>query len=168
MPRRRHALLLSAGFVVSLVGWTQNWAGGPPPREYTVGRDIGLHSEAGETLTVYGGRADIQWASGLDSPYPYLWSLPMRTLDPRLEELHELLSGEDAPTWFVEAVELDAWSTDGVDAVRSELDSRYEELGTFCGPFVVHRLRSAPPVEGFSPSCEQPWRRSFLEAVPGR
>ena len=32
-------------------------------------------------MLVYGGRADIQWASRAPSPYPYLWSLPMRTLN---------------------------------------------------------------------------------------
>lgn len=160
--------LCALSTVVSLVGWTQNWAAGAPPREFTVGRDIGRFSEDGDTLTVYGGRADIQWASGLDSPYPYLWSLPMRTLDPGLEQLDALLGGPDAPTWFVEAVPLDSWSTDGVPGLRAALDSRYEELGTFCGPFVVHRLRSAPPVEGFAPSCEQPWRRSVLDALPDR
>ncbi len=50
---------------------------------------------------MYGGRADIQYTSGLPSPYQHLWSLPMRTLDPDLTELRALLEGPDAPTWFV-------------------------------------------------------------------
>ena len=40
-------------------------------------------------------------ASGLASPYPYLWSLPAKTRDPDLHLLAEVLSGPQASTWFV-------------------------------------------------------------------
>ena len=54
-------------------------------------------AEPGDTLVVFGGHAEIQLASGLPSPYPYLWSLPMRTLDPEYAELRALLASTRAP-----------------------------------------------------------------------
>ncbi len=55
--------------------------------ETDTGAALAAAAEPGDTLTVFGGRADLQLTSGMDSPYPYLWSLPMRTLDPDLEQL---------------------------------------------------------------------------------
>jgi hypothetical protein len=40
-------------------------------------------------------------SSRLKSPYPYLWYLPERTLDPQLSLLDATLQGAHAPTWFV-------------------------------------------------------------------
>ncbi len=56
-----------------------------PDPEVAAGAAIGRVAEPGDTLTVFGGDADLQYASGLASPYAYLWSLPMRALDPTLE-----------------------------------------------------------------------------------
>ena len=55
------------------------------PVEVRTGEAIDAAARPGDRVLVYGGRADIQWASRAGSPYPYLWSLPMRTLDPGLE-----------------------------------------------------------------------------------
>ena len=73
----------------SLWRWWDITRDGHRPVEYYAGEAIGRAARPGDTLVVYGGRADIQWASGLRSPYPHLWSLPMRTLDPRLAELRD-------------------------------------------------------------------------------
>lgn len=71
----------------------------------TAGTTVGqaIHDVAGrrDTIVTTWGHADVTRASGLRSPYPYLWSLPARTLDPRLTELSTLLAGPRAPTWFV-------------------------------------------------------------------
>jgi hypothetical protein len=158
--------LCIASSVVSLTVWTHDWATRASPREYLMGHEIGRVALDGETMTVYGGRADIQWASGMDSPYPYLWSLPMRTLDPELDDLTALLESEDAPTWFVGAVHLDTWDIDGVPGLRATLNERYVRLGTFCGGLVVHRLRSAPEVEALRPHCHGTWRRTVWSASP--
>ena len=65
--------------------------------EVHTGEAIAAAAEPGDTLVVFGGRADLQRASGLRSPYPYLWSLPMRTRDPGYDDLRDLLAGPDAP-----------------------------------------------------------------------
>ena len=61
-------------------------------------RDVRIDDLA---LLVYGGRADIQWSSRADSPYPHLWSLPMRTLDPELEDLGAVLTGKTYPAGWI-------------------------------------------------------------------
>ena len=37
----------------------------------------------------------------MSTPYPYLWSLPSRTLDPDMALLRGILAGPKAPTWIV-------------------------------------------------------------------
>jgi hypothetical protein len=98
-------------------------------------------AEPGDTLVVYGGRADLQLDSGLSSPYAYLWSLPMRTLDPDLAELRALVGGDNPPTWIVEWVAFRHW--DGRDGARLEqlVQERYVRAGTACGDRPIWLLR---------------------------
>ena len=133
--------------VVSTVVWLPGWVvvreQGRGPVEARTGQAIAAAAEPGDTLTVYGGRADIQFYSGLQSPYPHLWSLPMRTLDPELRDLRALLNGPDAPTWFVEAVRLDTWSELGTRPVARSLLRRYELVATACDRYRVFHLDDA-------------------------
>ena len=68
------------------------------------------------------GNADVQQASGMTSPYPQLWTLPMRTLDPHLSDLTTVLNGRHAPTWVVTWSNLDPWHMDPHHRVRLALD----------------------------------------------
>ena len=78
----------AASTVLCLVGWVvYNASGLQEYDEHDTGVALREVAEPGDTLVVYGGRADLQLESGLSSPYAYLWSLPMRTLDPDLAEL---------------------------------------------------------------------------------
>lgn len=130
------------------------------PIEYYAGEAIGRAARPGDTLVVYGGRADIQWASGLRSPYPHLWSLPMRTLDPDLVELRDLLTGPAAPTWFVEFTVLDTWSESGTQRIGEELIERYQYVGTVCDEYRVYHLKSLErPV--LDSRCTEPWREGL-------
>ena len=159
-PRRVQALVgvIVASSVISLGSWLTDWWIGDPPREYVTGRAIGAASRVGDTLVVYGGRADLQWASGLRSTYPYLWSLPMRTLDPGLADLGALLTGPYAPTWVVEAVRLDAWSEFGTEPIERSLLSNYELVQTACDEYRVYHLNTVDPVR-LDLDCETPWPR---------
>ncbi len=130
------------------------------PVEYYAGEAIGRAARPGDTLVVYGGRADIQWASGLRSPYRHLWSLPMRTLDPGLTELRDLLTGPAAPTWFVEFTALDAWSESGTERIGEELIERYQYVATVCDEYRVYHLKSLErPV--LDSRCTEPWREGL-------
>ena len=141
----------------TLVAWPVTvWHNGSPPRQYEVGRAIAEVAAPDDTLVVYGGRADLQWASGLDSPYEHLWSLPMRTMDPELATLRALLEGPDAPEWFVGVVTPQAWDGLGERGIADVLAERYEDAGTWCGGIVVRRLAGAPEVEPLTPDCTTP------------
>jgi len=102
----------------------------------------------GDTIVAYGGRAEIVLTSGMSSPYEHLWSLPMRTLDPDLDELRATLSGPDAPTWVVMWVPASAWGGKG-EVLRPILDSRYRPHGQTCGDHSVYLLagENRPPLD---------------------
>ncbi len=91
-----------------------------------------LKAEAGpdDTVVVAFGSPNIPRSAGLDAPYEYLWSLPVRVRDNELVEFTEVLSGEDPPTWVVTTGRpLATW---GVDVTRAEtvLRDRYVLMAT--------------------------------------
>lgn len=67
-----------------------------------LGAAIRAVSAPHDTIVTIWGHADVTHASGLRSPYPYLWYLPARTLDPHVRLLATTLAGRAAPTWFVD------------------------------------------------------------------
>jgi hypothetical protein len=67
----------------------------------TVGRTLAASARPGDTVLSAFGDADIAYATGMTTPYPYLWSLPSRTLDPEMTLLRGILAGPKAPTWIV-------------------------------------------------------------------
>ena len=116
------------------------------------GAAIGAAARPGDTLTVFGGRADLQFTSGLASPYSQLWSLPMRTLDPDYAQLRALLAGSRAPTWFVPWVSWGAWGNPAGRALETTVDLRYVRHGTGCEGRPIYLLRDVtrPPLR---PRC---------------
>ena len=120
--------------VVLLAGWgVYNALGHQEFDEVDTGEAMHEVARPGDTLVVFGGRADLQITSGMPSPYEHLWSLPMRTMDPHLAELEAVVSGPDAPTWIVEWVPFTTWTeTDGAE-LAALVDERYEPHGAGCG-----------------------------------
>ncbi len=90
-------------------------------------------SRPGDTATMLFGNADVQQASGMRSPYDHLWTLPMRTLDPRLAGLRAVLRGPVAPTWVVAWSGLDPWNIDSHDLTRLTLATHYRRVADVCG-----------------------------------
>jgi hypothetical protein len=152
--RMRAVALLSLGSAaISLLVWfVLEVAGVIGYTEVAAGEAIKEASEPGDTLVVFGGRADVQYSSDLPSPYAHLWSLPMRTLDPEYADLVALLEGPDAPTWFVTWVSLSSWDAPGADDLRAALDANYERHGTGCDDNAVYLLKGEerPPI---TPDC---------------
>lgn len=112
----------------------------------------------GDTLTQIYGHAEVNYAAGMASPYEYLWSLPIRTLDPRLTELQEVLAGPHAPTWFVANHVFHTWGVDphGADEVIRLIHRRYHKVAVLCGHTVYLRdgvRRPTPQVRGH---CDPP------------
>ncbi len=163
LGRVRHRLTLAAvalvvvSSVVALVGWTGAWVVGRVPVEVRTGEAIAAAARPGDRVLVYGGRADIQWASGARSPYPHLWSLPMRTLDPGLADLDAVLTGNDPPSWFVEATFINTWSELGTRPIERSLIRKYQFVRTACGRYRIYHLNSVEPIR-VEVDCDSPWR----------
>lgn len=162
-PRRVLAAKVVAGFcvvstLVTSIAWTIgviDGGGSGAPTEVIAGETIRAAAEPGDTLVVYGGRADVQLASGLPSPYEHLWSLPMRTMDTDLLQLRELVAGPDAPTWIVGAVHFDSWDLPGHEELSRDILDRYDDLGWHCGKHIFVRKdmpRGLPDAD-----CGAPW-----------
>jgi hypothetical protein len=99
------------------------------------------HARPGDTATVLYGGPNILQAAGLTSPYPELWSLPVRVRDPHLAELRTVLAGQQPPTWLLTSShDLTTWGVDpgSADAV---VVARYEPVDTVDG-YTVYHLRT--------------------------
>jgi len=95
------------------------------------------HARPGDTGVVAFGAANILEAAELESPYPYLWSLPVRVRDSELRELAEVLAGPEAPTWLVvSGSTLGSWGIDGA-AAETYVGERYT-LATHAGRFTIY------------------------------
>jgi hypothetical protein len=116
---------------------------GSPPTAGDAAAAVWLehHARPGDTATVLYGSPNVLLAAGLTSPYPQLWSLPVRVRDPHLAELQTVLDGQDPPTWLLASNDLATWgvSSDHAHAVVTE---RYEPVETVDG-YTVHHLRVA-------------------------
>ena len=147
--------LLVASSLVTGVRWARTWPAHPGPSTgVAIGRAIAAASQPGDMLTVWGGQADVQLASGLTSPYAYLWSLPARTRDPGSTQLAAVLAGPQAPTWFLAWVPLDTWRDGTAASVGPVLRERYVRVGQACGGHPLYRLETAPraaPAIGCAP-----------------
>ena len=93
------AVLLS-----SLLAWAVAAVAGPSPSSksgWSLGQAVGAVARPDDTIITVYGHADVSESSGLSSPYPYLWSLPLKVRDPHEQLLEQVVSGPEAPTWIV-------------------------------------------------------------------
>jgi hypothetical protein len=118
-----------ASAVVALVITVVNPA---PAPGHAVGEALAGSAQPGDTVMSAFGDADILQTTGMSSPYPYLWSLPSRTLDPDLTLLRGILSGPAAPSWIVVRGESTLGRL-GAHGVRAMIDAHYRVVGTVCG-----------------------------------
>ena len=108
--------------------------------EVEVGQYLAAHKSPGDTGVVAFGDPAMLEASGLSSPYPLLWSLPVRVRDPHLAEFTRVLAGPDRPTWVVvDGASLDTW---GVDAATAQpvLDREYMRRSVV-GDWEIYHVR---------------------------
>lgn len=115
-----------------------------------IGGWVADSAEEGDTMVVAYGNSQVVEAADLPTPYPYLWSLPMRTLDPDQQRLERLLDGPSRPTWFVVLNGVNSWDIDDDGRLRSMIEEHYEPAATICGYNVLvradveRRLADAP------------------------
>jgi hypothetical protein len=115
-----------------------------------VGQWVGASARGHDSLVVAYSHPNVLQASGLTTPYPYAWSLPIRTLDPHLSRLGRLVSGPRAPTWIVAWDDLSSWELDPADRFATDVAHHYRVVGDICGHQVwlhqgISRRLAAPP-----------------------
>jgi len=105
---------------------------GSPKNERAVGTWLKESGDPGDTAVVIWGKANVLHASGMDSPYPHLWSLIMRTLDRDLMTMVNVLEGPEAPTWVVVWHDTNSWDLDVDGRLGETLEANYELVATPC------------------------------------
>ena len=113
-----------------------------------VGAWLRVASSPGDSAVVTFSHPNVLEESGLTTPYPYAWSLPVRTLDPKLHLLTQTLNGPNAPTWVVEWDNFNTWRLDPQQTFAQVVSDHYRLVATVCGIPVWLRddtFRSVPP-----------------------
>jgi hypothetical protein len=110
----------------------------------------------GDTVTVIWGQPNLMEDTGLRTPYPYSWSLPVRVEDPHLRLFAATLAGPRAPTWMIEIGHFDDWGIETPRVARI-VARRYHVAATVCGHAIYLRDGVARPVaaaqQGLSGGC---------------
>jgi hypothetical protein len=103
-----------------------------------VARFVAAAAAPGDTMTVMFGRANLVEDSGLRTPYPYSWVLPVRVEDPHLTLFRRLLVGGAAPTWLVTATHPKVRQP-RPPALAGLLARRYHLAAVVCGDRILLR-----------------------------
>lgn len=99
---------------------------------------LDAHARPGQTAVVAFGGANILRETGLVSPYPDLWSLPVRVHDPDLTALGDLLASPARPTWLIVAGRsLGTWGVDASTADR--ILAEHYSTATTAGDWTIYR-----------------------------
>lgn len=149
-PRSLLVAALAPVLAGTLVG--TGWLVGHPAR---VPEDVAAasaylrhHDRPGDTgVVLYGGAAVLDEAH-LSSPYPYLWSLPVRVRDHDLTLLSTVLDSPHRPTWVVVPRHgAGTWGVapSGARRVDAELARHYRSVEAQGG---LRVLRARPPQAG--------------------
>ncbi len=151
-PRRGFAArtLVAYVAVAGSVCWALDLTADQGSTAQTVGQAVAASAQPNDTIVTAWGHSDVTYGSGLRSPYEHLWSLPVKTLDPRLTSLDAVLTGPTPPTWFVTWSHVRSWGleTAGTESILAE---DYTKVGAVCGHAIYLRAgvdRPVPTVVG--------------------
>lgn len=101
----------------------------PSPTKEEVSDYLAAHRHRGDTAVVAFGRPDILYQAQMSSPYPLLWSLPVRVLDPQLRELGRALASSDRPTWLITGrAGLSGWGIQPSQQLLDAFDRHYRPV----------------------------------------
>jgi hypothetical protein len=156
--RPAHVLPRLVGVLVVLLA-LGHWVAGEGARATDAGESlgsaIGSAARPGDTLVSAVGDGQTVEASGLRSPYPFLWTLPAQVYDPDLRRLAALLEGPEAPTWLV------TWSRPTFPAaararLAAAVAADYRPVAVVCGHPVYLRDGVVRPPPRPSTGCVAP------------
>ena len=140
VPASVLAVLTYAGVMslaaIGVLGFQTAMAGGSD----AVATWLTTHKQPGDTALIAYGHPNILQDSGLSSPYPELWSLPVKVRDPQLSDLTRVLASPSRPDWVVTTgASLDAWGIDSSSATV-ELRDHYSDVAVVGGSHIFHEL----------------------------
>lgn len=104
-----------------------------PDSRVVAGEALAAAARPDDSLVVFPFGANLGYASGLESRYPYLWLLPALVRDNDLSTLQETVAGPSAPVWVVLTARPKSWPGYGFSGPTDLLDERYDEVGELCG-----------------------------------
>src|SRR4051794_31146653 len=114
---------------------------GTAPEDLAVEHYLATHKHPGDTGVVAFGDPALLRAAGLSSPYPELWSLPVRVRDPDLAQFTSVLMGPERPAWVVvNGSSLASWGVDPSRA-RPVLHREYREVEA-AGDWHIYLVRT--------------------------
>ncbi len=153
-PRLLVALVISS-VVISAYHVSDSWRHRTSPDQTWVGGTttwLDQMKRPGDRMVVLYGQAGVYETSRIAPAYPFIWTLPMRVLDPHLADLRSLLSGPRAPAFVLVPTSLSSWNIDPHELVQRTLDRHYTWLGWVCGsPVYLHhgldRPMAPPPTD---------------------
>ncbi len=120
-----------------------------------IGEYVRDRSEPGDTIYVRYAKANINFYSGLRNPYPYEWSLMLRTLGDAQPRLRALLRSNDRPTWVAAWEPSDAYGLDAGGVTASLMRRHYRVVGQVCGtPVLLERGLSRPGPRTSTRACD--------------
>ncbi|MCW2817382.1 MAG: hypothetical protein JWR42_169 [Marmoricola sp.] len=160
VARTRFAGRATAAVVLAacLVGWATGLSSTTPAEGDVLGASVAGAARPGDSVASLLGDADVVRSSGLTpAAYPFLWSLPARTLDPGFRELARVLAAPDRPTWVVVR---GSETLAQLRAADAGLERHYRRVAVICTHPVFLRDDVSRPVPTPTASCRQP----FLDA----
>jgi hypothetical protein len=149
--RRCSRMVVSAAAVGTVVAVVVHATVPPVWFSQRIGEWLADSKAPGDSAFVAYGLPSVLETADMPSPYPYVWSVPMRTSDPEQSRLREVLAGPRAPSWIVGVTGLNAWDIDDGSRLRDLIHDRYRVVATVCGHPVWLRqdltrdLSAAPP-----------------------
>ena len=113
-----------------------------PPQEQTLAVASYLRANAhpDDTLYVMYARANLLYYARMPTPYPYAWSMMVRTVPSAEEQLRAVLKSSTArPTWIVEWHTSSEFGLDRSGETRRLIASHYVLADTVCGKSILIR-----------------------------
>ncbi|MEA2249597.1 MAG: hypothetical protein QOH46_4126 [Solirubrobacteraceae bacterium] len=101
---------------------------------------VRAHARPGDTQYVMYARANVDYYAALPSPFPYAWSLMMRTIPGAPAQLGRVLDSAQRPTWIVGWQAPDAWGLDPHGTLAADLEQHYRVAAVIGGHPIYHAL----------------------------
>lgn len=121
--------LIGVALASGLVGPSLSGATAANTRAEELGRSIAARSHRGDTIYVRYSQPNVTYYSGLRNPFPYEWSLMLRTIPAAQPELRSMLRSPQRPTWLVGWEPSDAYGLDADGRTAAVVHQRYRPAG---------------------------------------